>query len=63
MTVRRVVPAIPSEAVWETRAFYGALGRQEAMGLGWIVTPASPSRPTARLGVMPGDRTARPHPA
>jgi hypothetical protein len=63
MTVRRVVPAIPSEAVRETRAFYGALGRQEAMGPGWIVTPASPSRPTARLGGMPGDRTARPHPA
>ncbi|MQS05777.1 VOC family protein [Streptomyces alkaliphilus] len=58
MTVRRVVPNIRSEAVRESREFYGLLGFEEVMNHGWIVTLASPSRPAAQISVMTGDSTA-----
>ncbi|CAL9666206.1 hypothetical protein SUDANB176_07234 [Streptomyces sp. enrichment culture] len=58
MAVRRVMPVIQSEAAKESREFYGLLGFEEVMNLGWIVTLASPSNPTAQVGVMTGDRTA-----
>lgn len=48
MVVRRVVPNISSDAAQETRAFYGLLGFEEVMDLGWITTLASPSQPAAR---------------
>lgn len=58
MSVRRVVPVIESTAVQESREFYGLLGFEEVMNLGWIMTLASPSVPTAQVSVMSSDRTA-----
>ena len=58
MAVRRVVPTIRSEAVRESRDFYGLLGLEEVMNHGWIMTLASPSSPAAQLSVMTEDSTA-----
>lgn len=58
MTVRRVVPTIPSEAAQESREFYGLLGFEEVMNHGWIMTLASPSAPTAQVSFMASDKTA-----
>lgn len=44
MSVRRVVPDIRSEAMEESRDFYGLLGLEEVMNPGWVMTLASPSR-------------------
>ncbi|MFI1969614.1 VOC family protein [Streptomyces cinnamoneus] len=58
MTVRRVVPNIHSEAVQESRDFYGLLGFEEVMNHGWIMTLASPASPAAQISVMTHDETA-----
>lgn len=58
MAVRRVMPVIQSEAVQENREFYGLLGFEEVMNLGWIMTLASPSAPAAQVGIMSGDKSA-----
>jgi uncharacterized glyoxalase superfamily protein PhnB len=58
MAVRRVMPIIQSEAAQESREFYGLLGFEEAMNLGWIMTLASPTTPAAQVSVMTGDKTA-----
>ncbi|MFJ2716385.1 VOC family protein [Streptomyces sp. NPDC087437] len=58
MAVRRVMPIIQSEAAKESRDFYGLLGFEEVMNLGWIMTLASPSSPAAQVSFMTGDRTA-----
>ncbi|MEW1638132.1 VOC family protein [Streptomyces sp. NPDC093801] len=58
MSVRRVVPNVRSEAVQESREFYGLLGFEEVMNHGWIMTLASPSSPTAQISFMAADRTA-----
>ncbi|WP_326750738.1 VOC family protein [Streptomyces hirsutus] len=58
MAVRRVMPIIQSEAAQESREFYGLLGFEEVMNLGWIMTLASPSSPTAQVSVMTVDKTA-----
>ncbi|WP_458090198.1 VOC family protein [Streptomyces malaysiensis] len=58
MTVRRVVPNVRSEAMWENREFYGLLGFEEAMNQGWIMTLASTANPTAQISVMTHDETA-----
>ncbi|MFF2654150.1 VOC family protein [Streptomyces sp. NPDC058045] len=58
MTVRRVVPNIRSEAMGESREFYGLLGFEEVMDLGWITTLASPTTPAAQVSLMSDDRTA-----
>ncbi|MEU8925635.1 VOC family protein [Kitasatospora sp. NPDC048545] len=58
MAVRRVVPNIRSQAVQESREFYGLLGFEEVMNHGWIMTLASPSSPAAQISVMAEDRTA-----
>ncbi|MEU6119047.1 VOC family protein [Streptomyces sp. NPDC047117] len=58
MAVRRVVPNVPSEAMEESRDFYGLLGFEEVMNLGWITTLASPSQPAAQVSFMTADRTA-----
>ncbi|WP_030574688.1 VOC family protein [Streptomyces aureocirculatus] len=58
MAVRRVVPNIQSEAVQESREFYGLLGFEEVMNHGWIMTLASPSAPAAQVSVMTSDKTA-----
>ncbi|MFD9451948.1 VOC family protein [Streptomyces sp. NPDC059985] len=58
MAVRRVVPNVRSEAVRESREFYGLLGFEEVMNHGWIMTLASPSAPTAQVSFMADDKTA-----
>jgi catechol 2,3-dioxygenase-like lactoylglutathione lyase family enzyme len=58
MAVRRVVPTISSDAAQESRAFYGLLGFEEVMDLGWITTLASPAQPAAQVSFMAYDRTA-----
>lgn len=58
MSVRRVVPDIRSEAVEESRDFYGLLGLEEVMNLGWVMTLASPSNPTAQIIFMTREETA-----
>ncbi|MEU0860318.1 VOC family protein [Streptomyces griseofuscus] len=58
MTVRRVMPVIHSAATEESRDFYGLLGFEEVMNLGWVMTLASPSAPTAQISVVSADRTA-----
>ncbi|WP_328499049.1 VOC family protein [Streptomyces sp. NBC_00414] len=58
MSVRRVMPDIRSEAMEESRDFYGLLGFEEVMNLGWVMTLASPANPTAQVTFMSQDRTA-----
>ncbi|RLV04531.1 glyoxalase [Streptomyces griseocarneus] len=58
MAVRRVVPNIRSDAVQESREFYGLLGFREVMNHGWIMTLASPSGPAAQISFMADDKTA-----
>ena len=58
MTVRRVVPDIRSDALEESRDFYGLLGLVEVMNLGWVMTLASPDNPTAQVILMGPDATA-----
>ncbi|MEU9118022.1 VOC family protein [Streptomyces sp. NPDC048483] len=58
MSVRRVVPDIQSDALEESRDFYGLLGFEEVMNLGWVITLASPTNPTAQLIFMTEDKTA-----
>ena len=58
MTIRRVMPDIESEAMEESRDFYVRLGFEEVMNLGWVMTLASPSNPTAQVTFMSRDRSA-----
>ncbi|MFC8225234.1 VOC family protein [Streptomyces sp. NPDC057287] len=58
MSVRRVMPDISSEAMEESRGFYGLLGFEEVMNLGWVMTLASSTNPTAQVTLMTHDRTA-----
>jgi uncharacterized glyoxalase superfamily protein PhnB len=58
MSIRRVMPDIRSEAMEESRNFYGLLGFEEVMNLGWVMTLASPSNPTAQVTFMSHDKTA-----
>jgi len=60
MSIRRVVPDINSERVDESREFYvGVLGFKVAMDLGWVVTFASPTNPTAQITIMRRDGSSR----
>ncbi|QQM46157.1 VOC family protein [Streptomyces liliifuscus] len=58
MSIRRVMPDIRSEAMEESRDFYGLLGFEEVMNLGWVMTLASPSNPTAQVTFMSQDKSA-----
>ncbi|RAJ69256.1 glyoxalase/bleomycin resistance protein/dioxygenase superfamily protein [Streptomyces sp. Amel2xB2] len=58
MSVRRVVPDIQTEAMEESRDFYGLLGLEEVMNLGWVSTLASPDNPTAQVILMTQEMTA-----
>ncbi len=58
MSIRRAMPDIRSEAMAESRDFYGLLGFEEIMNLGWVMTLASPSNPTAQVSFMSHDKTA-----
>ncbi|WP_326732362.1 VOC family protein [Streptomyces phaeochromogenes] len=58
MSIRRVMPDIRSEAMEESRDFYCLLGFEEVMNLGWVMTLASPSNPTAQVTFMSQDKSA-----
>ncbi|MFH0518834.1 VOC family protein [Streptomyces sp. M41] len=61
MTIRRIVPDVQvgSEEQLETsRDFYGLLGFEEVMNMGWVTTMASPSNPTAQISFFTEERTA-----
>lgn len=59
MTIRRVVPDIPSAAFDRSRDFYrDFLGFEVGMDLGWVMTFVSPSNPTAQVTVMGDEATA-----
>ena len=56
MAIRRVVPNLLSPDMNASRDFYGGfLGLDVVMDLGWIVTYASPTHPTAQISISPGD--------
>ena len=53
---RRVVPAIKSQHLAESRAFYVDFMRFEmAMDMGFVMTFVSPSNPTAQISVVGDD--------
>ena len=55
MSIRRIVPNIPSQRIEESRKFYTEfLGLEAAMDMGWIVTLVSPSNATAQLSLVRG---------
>jgi uncharacterized glyoxalase superfamily protein PhnB len=58
MPVRRVVPVLQSAALPQSAEFYGALGLEEVMNHGWIMTLASAENPAVQLSLMTEDRTA-----
>jgi predicted enzyme related to lactoylglutathione lyase len=62
MNVRRIVPNINSANPAASKPFYeNVLGLQTAMDMGWIVTFASPSNPTAQVSVVASDTRDEPH--
>jgi len=59
MSISRAVPNIASDKLDACRDFYaGLLGFQVAMDMGWILTFASPSNPTAQVSVLREDASA-----
>ncbi|GEC09909.1 glyoxalase [Streptomyces spinoverrucosus] len=61
MTVRRIVPDIHAdseESMTASRDFYGLLGLEEVMNMGWVMTLASPTNPTAQLIFITEEPTA-----
>ncbi|MGK8522246.1 VOC family protein [Nocardia asteroides] len=49
MSIRRATPDVRATDLAASRDFYRLLGFREAMDLGWVVTMASPSNPTAQV--------------
>jgi catechol 2,3-dioxygenase-like lactoylglutathione lyase family enzyme len=63
MSIRRVVPDISSERLDESREFYvGVIGFELVMDLGFVMTFASPSNPTAQITIMRSDGWSGPVP-
>jgi predicted enzyme related to lactoylglutathione lyase len=63
MSIRRVVPNIKSGCFDESRKFYHEfLGFDIAMDMGWIVTFASSSNPTAQITLLADAGPDVPHP-
>jgi catechol 2,3-dioxygenase-like lactoylglutathione lyase family enzyme len=62
MSIRRVVPDIITESMTESREFYGLLGFEEVMDLGWVITLASPTNPTAQITLTGPDASAAAQP-
>ncbi|MBD0420767.1 VOC family protein [Streptomyces sp. TRM S81-3] len=61
MTVRRIVPNVQVESEEDLSAgrdFYGLLGFEEVMNMGWVTTLASPANPTAQISFFTEERTA-----
>src|SRR6476469_3794009 len=63
MSIKRVVPDIMSESMDESRKFYTEfLGFDLAMDMGWVLTFASPSNPTAQITVVRRTEKTMPQP-
>jgi catechol 2,3-dioxygenase-like lactoylglutathione lyase family enzyme len=63
MSISRVVPNIKSERFDENRSFYvDLLGFELVMDMGWIMTFASPTNPTAQVSILSRDATASAQP-
>jgi catechol 2,3-dioxygenase-like lactoylglutathione lyase family enzyme len=61
MTINRAVPNIGSERPADTRDFFlDLLGFEVAMDLGWVVTVASPTNPSAQVTIVGNDDLAAP---
>ena len=61
MTISRAVPNIRSDRPVETRDFFvRLLGFEVAMDLGWVVTVASPTTPSAQVTIIGNDDMAAP---
>jgi uncharacterized glyoxalase superfamily protein PhnB len=61
MGIRRAVPNIRSDRPDATREFFiELLGFELAMDLGWAVTVASPTDPTAQVTIVANDDMAAP---
>ncbi|MGH3028359.1 MAG: VOC family protein [Gaiellaceae bacterium] len=61
MTVHRAVPNIKSDRPAETRDFFlDLLGFEVAMDMGWVVTVASPTNPSAQVTIIGNDDMAAP---
>ncbi|WP_210590967.1 VOC family protein [Streptomyces sp. GESEQ-35] len=61
MTIRRIVSNVQvasEESMGSSRDFYGLLGFEEVMDMGWAVTLASPANPTAQISFFTEERTA-----
>jgi catechol 2,3-dioxygenase-like lactoylglutathione lyase family enzyme len=61
VSIRRVVPNIRTdskESMAQSRDFYGLLGFEEVMNMGWVATVASPANPTAQVSFFTEERTA-----
>lgn len=64
MSIRRVVPNIQSARFDESREFYTELlGFDIAMDMGWVMTFASPTHPTAQVTLLRESDSATPHPS
>jgi catechol 2,3-dioxygenase-like lactoylglutathione lyase family enzyme len=61
VTISRAVPNIRSERPAETRDFFvDVLGFEVAMDMGWVVTVASPTNPSAQVTIVGNDDMAAP---
>ena len=61
VTIDRTVPNIRSDQPAETRDFFlGLLGFDLAMDLGWVMTVASPTNPSAQVTIVGNDDPAAP---
>jgi len=62
MGIKRVVPDIVSERIEESREFYTEfLGFDVAMDMGWVLTFASRSNPTAQITLVREAEKTKPH--
>jgi uncharacterized glyoxalase superfamily protein PhnB len=53
VTINRAVPNIRSDRPSETRDFFvELLGLEVAMDIGWVVTVASPTNPSAQVNII-----------
>ena len=61
MAISRAVPNLACQRPAETRDFFvDLLGFEVAMDLGWVVTLASPSNPTAQVNAIGDDDESAP---
>jgi|SRR5688500_1640941 catechol 2,3-dioxygenase-like lactoylglutathione lyase family enzyme len=61
MAISRTVPNIKSDRPAETRDFFvDLLGFEVVMDLGWVMTVASPTNPSAQVTIVGNDDMAAP---